>query len=124
MCSTVPIRRNFEFLRAYRKGRFFAGKFIILYVYKNSYRVKRLGITISRKFGKSVRRNRLRRLIKENYRHYENSLKDGFDLVFIARKQDIMPEYKDIGKEMKFLFKKLDVLRDDGQECKREAGDA
>lgn len=113
MKNTVPIKNNYEFLRAYKKGRFFAGKYVILYVLGNKQGVNRLGITISRKFGKSVKRNRMRRLIKENYRVYEGFLKEGVDLVFVARKQDAMPGFNDIGREMKFLFKRLDLFKND-----------
>ncbi|NLD49759.1 MAG: ribonuclease P protein component, partial [Clostridiaceae bacterium] len=103
MKYTVPIKKNTEFLRIYKKGKFFVGKFLVLYVYKNNSRVNRLGITASRKFGKSVQRNRIRRLIKENYRLMEEFLKTGYDLVFVARSSEEVPDYVSIKKEMKYL---------------------
>ena len=114
MKKTVSLKRNYDFSRVYKKGRFFAGKYIVMHVLKNNYGYNRLGITVSTKFGKSVRRNRIRRLIKENYRHYEDSIKEGYDIVFVARKQDILPECRQIEKEMRFLMAKLGVLRQNG----------
>lgn len=109
MKNTVPLKKNYEFMRLYKKGKFFVGKYIILYVRKNSGTVKRLGISVSKKFGKSVRRNRIKRLIKESYRYYEDTIKNNNDLVFVARSNENMPSFSDIKKEMKFLLKKLDV---------------
>lgn len=111
MVKTDPIRKNYEFSRIYRKGKFFAAKIMVLYTIKNRKSTNRIGIAISRKVGKSVKRNRIRRLIKENYRHYEQYIKDGYDVVFVARKNENMPSFVDIKKEMKFLFKKLEIFK-------------
>ena len=110
MKNTVTLKNNNEFLKIYKKGRFQAGKNVVLYVMKNRLSLNRLGITVSKKFGKSVKRNRIKRLIKENYRYYEELIKVGYDIVFVARKNDCMPDYFDIKKEIKFLFKKLDLF--------------
>ncbi len=119
MKRTVSIRKNYEFLRIYKKGKFYVGKFIILYVFNNNTCMNRIGITASKKVGKSVRRNRIRRLIRENYRAYEDYLKEGFDFVFVARNNEIMPAFSDIKKEMKFLFKRLGVFNQEKWECSR-----
>lgn len=110
MKKTVPLKKNYEFVRIYKKGRFYAGRFIVLYILKNNHRINRLGITVNRKVGKSVRRNRIKRIIKESYRLYEDFLKDNLDIVFVARISEKLPEYSEISREMKFLLKKLEVL--------------
>jgi ribonuclease P protein component len=112
MKKTVPIKKNYEFARLYRRGRFAAGKFMTIYVLENKSGINRIGLSVNRKFGKSVKRNRIKRLIRENYRLYEDRLKDGFDFVFAIRKQEIMPDFHDIAKEMKYLFKRLKVFAD------------
>lgn len=111
MIKTVPIRKNFEFLKIYKRGKFFVGKYIILYCVANNSNINRLGITASKKVGKSVKRNRIRRLIKESYRLWEENVKDGYDCVFVARSQEVLPSFIEIKKEMKFLFKKLNIFK-------------
>lgn len=113
MDKTVPLKKNYEFMNLYKKGKFFVGKYIVLYVKRNNIKTNRLGITVNKKVGKAVKRNRLKRLIKECYRHYEVSVKEGFDLVFVARNSEIMPGYLEIKREMKFLLKKMDVFMQD-----------
>jgi ribonuclease P protein component len=120
MIKTVPLKKNHEFLRLYKKGKFFVGKFIILYVLINKSDTNRLGITASKKIGKSVKRNRYRRLIRENYRLYEDFVKSGFDLVFVARSSERLPEFIEIKKEMKFLLRKLNVFDQEKWDCVKE----
>ena len=110
MKHTVSLKKNYECGRVYRRGKFHAGKFLVLYVLKNKLDYNRLGITASRKFGKSTKRNRIRRLIKENYRQMEEMIKPGYDLVIVARKTGELPSYLEVKKEMKFLLKKLNMM--------------
>jgi ribonuclease P protein component len=118
MVKTISLKKNYEFARTYRKGRFYVGKYIILYVSPNSMPMNRLGITVSKKVGKSVVRNREKRLIKECYRFYEEYTADGFDFVFVARAFEVyQPTFVEIKKEMKFLLKKLEVFDAEKWNC-------
>jgi ribonuclease P protein component len=113
MIFTFPIIKNKDFLKLYKRGKFFVAKYLVLYALNNKSKVNRLGITASKKFGGSVKRNRMRRLIKESYRHYESQLNEGFDLVFVARSSEDMPNFSNIKREMKYLLKKLDILKEE-----------
>lgn len=113
MIFTFPIKKNRDFIKLYKKGKFFVAKYLVLYVMSNNSTVNRIGITASKKFGGSVKRNRIKRLIKESYRYYEGQLKEGFDLVFVARSSDEMPDFSEIKREMKFLFKKLNIFKEE-----------
>jgi len=119
MIKTIPLKKNTEFLRLYKKGRFFAGRYMVLYIMENKREYCRLGIAVSKKVGKSVKRNRVRRLIRENYRFYEQFVKTGFDYVFAARPADRLPLYSEIKSEMKFLFKKLNVFDQVKWDCSK-----
>jgi ribonuclease P protein component len=110
MEKTIPIKHNQEFVRVYKKGRFLASKYIVLYVLPNGLSINRLGITASKKAGKSIKRNRIKRLIKENYRISEPKVRCGYDLVFVVRSSKTLPSYYDIKKEMKFLFRRLNLI--------------
>jgi len=110
MKKIVTLKKNYEFQRLYKKGKFYVGKYLVLYVKENKLNINRIGITTSRKFGNSVKRNRVRRLIRESYRYYEKYLKVGYDFVFVARSTEDLPAYTDIKKEMKYLLKKNSVF--------------
>ena len=110
MKNTVSIKKNFEFARVYKKGKFFVGKYLILYVLKSDPQMNKIGITASKKVGKSVIRNRLKRLVKENYRFFEEYLFCGYKIVFVIRSNEVLPEYHDVNREMKSLFKRAGIL--------------
>ena len=112
MVNTISLKKNREFVKAYKKGTFYAGRKIVIYLLKNNENINRLGVTTVKNFGSSVLRNRMRRLIKENYRLIETKIETGWDIVFLIRKIDrqSIPEYKDIEKEMKYLLRKTGVM--------------
>ena len=117
MKKTISINRNKDFLALYKQGRFYCAKYLVLYTLPNNLKTQRLGITVSKKVGKSVTRNRLKRLVKENYFELEDSIKEWNDLVFVLRKNQLVPSYYDIKKEMKYLTKKLDILQLESFQC-------
>lgn len=100
------IRKNVEFRAIYRRGKSFSNALLVLYIYKNRKNINRLGISVSKKVGKSVIRNRVKRLIKESYRLNSRKLNVGYDFVFIARNAANGKNYTEIDEAVKNLFKK------------------
>ena len=111
MGKIIKIRLNRDFQRIYRKGRYAVSKGLVIYMQPNPLRINRIGITASKKYGKSVQRNRIRRLIRESYRTLQDKIKPGYDFIIVARKADEnKPGYHQILKEMRYLLKKLNVI--------------
>ena len=77
------LKKNFEFKRVLSRGKCINGKFLAIYIFPNKLNRLRVGFAISKKAGKAHDRNRIRRLIRENYRLIENELKPGLDIVFV-----------------------------------------
>jgi ribonuclease P protein component, eubacterial len=100
------IRKNMEFRAVYRRGKSFSNHLLVLYIYKNRKNINRIGVSVSKKVGKSVVRNRVKRLIKECYRLESSRLNTGYDFVFIARSAANDKGYNDINDAVKNLFKR------------------
>jgi len=106
MKNTESIKRNYEFARVYRKGKHYRTKNLTLYVLDGDRSEKRLGITVSRKaYGRSVDRNRVRRLVRESYRSFEDDINRNTDMVFVVRKNRELPGFSEIKSETGYLLK-------------------
>ncbi len=104
------LTKNKEFHRVYSKGKYAASTTLVVYYLKNRLDDTRIGITTSKKVGNAVKRNRMRRLIKENIRQLLYRLPKGIDLVVVARKTDSLESLDSVGREIRYLFYKLGLL--------------
>lgn len=114
MGKVTRIKKNHEFQKIYRRGRFAVSKALTVYMHPNFLSINRIGITASKKYGKSVKRNRIRRLIRESYKLLNDSLKTGFDFIIVARRVEDTddPCFRQVYKELRFLMKRLNVLQE------------
>lgn len=85
MLYTEILNDNRDFVSLYKKGRFTACKYSVIYVRPNGRPFNRLGITASKKIGNAVHRNRAKRLIRLAYRNSEINMPVGMDIVIVAR---------------------------------------
>ena len=114
MKNTIIIKKNYEFKMFFSKGKFYSGEYINMYIHMSNLSYNKLGIAISRKLGKAVKRNRIKRLIRENYKNFENNIKNGTNILIIINKNiDIKKvSYNDIFKDFENILKKADVIKD------------
>lgn len=80
------VKSYYDFKKAYDKGRSFGNRNLVLYIRKNELDQSRIGITISKKTGNAVTRNKIKRRIKEIYREMAPNIKEGYDLIFVVRR--------------------------------------
>ena len=89
-----------EFVNLNRSGRRrHTGHFVLIFK-ENGLSFARLGITVSKKIGNAVQRNRVKRLIREFFRLHRDLFPKGFDIVIAAKRNAISVHYSDITEEL------------------------
>ena len=105
------LRQNHLFRRLYQKGKSTVGGCMVLYCRPNGTAANRVGVTVSVKLGCAVRRNRIRRRLREIYRLNEERFLPGFDLVVVARGRAARAAYRELEREYLALAERLRLLR-------------
>lgn len=80
------LHKRTEFLEVYARGEKIHAPHFVLYIRQNSLLFHRLGITVSRKVGKPVVRNRVKRRLREIFRAHKEAISPGCDLVINVKR--------------------------------------
>ena len=111
MIPSQGLKKNTDFKKVYAKGSSLANHYLVLFYKKNEFPYNRVGFSASKKVGKSVVRNRARRLMKESFRKYDLTLVVGYDLVFIARVNIKDASFNEVNKAMFSILKRSKLLK-------------
>lgn len=101
---TLSLKKSNEFQRVLQKGKWYNGKLISIYILSNNKNKNFLGVAVGKKAGKAVKRNRIKRVIREAYRRYEAEISTGNTIVIIWKTKNLY-EKLDFGVIKEDIFK-------------------
>ncbi|RBP36693.1 ribonuclease P protein component [Garciella nitratireducens] len=107
MKYTYSLKKNQEFKKIYREGKSYVNGLLVIYYLPNQKNYNKLGLSVSKKVGNSVIRNRVKRRIRESYRLNEEKIKKGYDMVIISRVKANQADFQSIEKALIHLLKKV-----------------
>jgi len=89
-----------EFVNLNRSGKRFHSRHFVVIIKKNGLGITRLGVTVTKKTGNAVRRNRIKRLIREYFRLHKARFPQGCDVVVAAKKDAKELDFREIQREL------------------------
>lgn len=113
MEKTETLKKNYEFRRILTKGKYLSGKYIECFFINNNKNKNFIGIAVSSKIAKANKRNKIKRMIRENYRNIEKFLMTGKSMVFLWKKSKKIEEctYQNIQKDMIKILKEMGIYK-------------
>ena len=109
MKFSSSLKLNHIFRRLYSTSGH-ANSFLVLYARRNRSQTNRVGLTVGKKLGHAVVRNRVRRRLREIYRLNEDRFAPGWDIVVVARSRCIDASYEKLTQAYLSLAEKAGVL--------------
>ena len=110
MKFSQSLKLNHIFQRLYRtSGQ--ANGYLVLYARKNRTDTNRVGITVGKKLGHAVVRNRVRRRLREVYRLNEDKFQAGWDIVVVARTRAIYADFNQLVEAYMTAAQKAGILK-------------
>ena len=97
-----------QYTLVYRQGKVWANSLVVMKAMPNGLNLSRYGFSVTKKVGKAVQRNHLKRLLKEIMRM--QSLKSGWDIVFIARSVAVNADYHQLERAVTKLLARAQLL--------------
>ena len=118
MKKTKMIKRRHEFKMLFSKGKIVYNRNFTFYYLKNKLSINQLGIAVSKKSGNAVDRNRIKRLIRENYKVLEEKLSTGYNLLISVNKKCEVNKvnFYDVKNEMEKSLRKSEIWDEKNEE--------
>lgn len=111
MKFSCSLKLNHIFRRLYSTAGH-ANSFLVLYARRNNSSANRVGVTVSKKLGCAVVRNRVRRRLREVYRLNEARFCPGWDIVVVARSRCVRADFAKLTDAYLSLAAKAGILED------------
>jgi len=108
------LKKNFEFKQVLTRGSFYTGKYIKAVIFKKNININLLGIAVSKKVGKAVVRNKIKRIIRENYKILESNIQTGYVILFLIKNQidSKSINFNDLNKDMVKVLASAKIMKE------------
>ncbi|GER67300.1 ribonuclease P protein component [Weizmannia acidilactici] len=112
MKKSYRVKKNEEFQEIFRNGKSYANRQFVVYVLKKENQKHfRIGLSVSKKLGKAVKRNEIKRYIRQVFLELKEEISPGNDYIIIARKPAAEMNFHQVKKSLIHVLKIANVLK-------------
>ena len=101
------LTKKSDFQTIIKNGTRYSTKNFVIIIHQNNRDIRRIGVSASKRVGGAVRRNRVKRLLREFFRLHKDLLPDCSDFLFIAKPGSTQLNYSTLSNEMLRFFKNV-----------------
>jgi ribonuclease P protein component len=106
------VKDNKEFQAIFKKGKSFANRQLVIYYMKKEEQAHfRIGLSVGKKIGNAVVRNRIKRYLRQAFHEMENEIKSTYDFIVIARQPTKDMNFFEVKKSLTHLLSKERLLK-------------
>ncbi|MDY0404121.1 ribonuclease P protein component [Virgibacillus sp. 179-BFC.A HS] len=112
MKKAYRVKDNRDFQRIFKNKKSFANRQLVIYhLEKPGQAHFRVGLSVGKKIGNAVTRNRIKRYLRQAFLELENEIKPDLDIIIIARQPTKNMSVAEMKKSLTHLLKKQHLLR-------------
>lgn len=104
------VKKNDDFAKAIKKGRYYKHPYFVIYIYKNNFDKYRFGISVSKKLGNAVCRNKIKRQMRNIIDKYKNYYSNGLDYIIIIKDGYKKASFEQVENNYKLLIDKINSI--------------
>ena len=108
MKESQALTKRAQYALVYQQGKVWVDSLLVMKALPNGLSLSRYGFSVTKKVGKAVQRNRLKRLLREIVK--VQVLKPGWDIVFIARREAVAADFHQLERVVTNLLAQARLL--------------
>lgn len=107
------LKKRYQFNYVYKSGEHFSGEHMVLYVVSSKTKNIKVGLAVTKKIGKAVVRNRVRRQLREIIKKQVPNLKQNYNIIVVARENITSTSFETLTNEFLKLIKKANLTNEE-----------
>ncbi|WP_096272241.1 ribonuclease P protein component [Paucisalibacillus globulus] len=112
MKKEYRVKDNKDFQVIFKQGKSFANRQLVIYYRKKEDQSHfRVGLSVGKKIGNAVVRNRIKRYLRQAFHELEKEIKPSYDFIIIARQPTKEMEFFEVKKSLTHLLSKEKLLK-------------
>lgn len=112
MKKEFRVKNNKEFQYIFKKGKSFANRQLAIYFIKKADQNHfRIGLSVGKKIGNAVTRNRIKRYLRQSFHELEDEICGQYDIIIIARQPTKSMDFHEVKKSLIHLLSKKQLLK-------------
>ena len=104
--QTARLKTSPQFQQVFQQGRKTVGRYFVVFARSHWEGRARLGLAVGRRVGNAVQRNRMKRLVRESFRHHQQHL-HGRDVVVVARGSAVGARQVQLSKDLSQCWERV-----------------